>query len=512
MGNEWKPKVVIVGSGFGGLGLGIQLKRAGFDDFVILEKEAALGGTWRDNSYPGAACDVPSFFYSFSFAQKRDWTRKWAPQPEIYAYTEELAREHGLISHLRLGSRVTAARFDAHSATWTVHTQAGDTYKGNALVMGVGQLHEPLIPDIPGRESFRGKAFHSARWDHAYDLRGKRVAVIGNAASAIQFIPQIAPLVKELWIFQRTPNWMLPRGDRAYTPVERWLFRNVPGWMELYRFFLWLRLEALFYPVIRMKPWAIRLYKGLALKYLAETVRDSELRRKLVPDYPPGAKRILISDDYYQTLNLPHVHVITDPIERITESAIVARTGASFEVDAIVFATGFRTNPFLAGIDIEGLPGHVLARDWAEGARAYYGITVPGYPNFFLLYGPNTNLGHNSILFMLECQFRYIVAALRTLQREGGAYLDVRPEVFEAFYREIQEALQQTAWARVPRSWYKDSAGRITNNWPYSTFWYWWKTHRLDPQDYRMVRWPELSVRVEEAEAPALEARVAQAR
>ncbi len=493
MENKVSSKIVIVGSGFGGLGLAIQLKRAGFHDFVILEKEATLGGTWRDNSYPGAACDVPSFSYCFSFAQKKDWSRKWSPQSEIFAYMQELAREHDLLPHIRFRQVVSSARFDPAHAQWKVRTRSGETFPGNALVMGVGQLHEPLIPDIPGRDRFSGKSFHSARWDHSYDLRGKRVAVIGNAASAIQFIPQIAPQVRELWIFQRSANWMLPRGDRAYTAFEKWLFRSVPGWTELYRFLLWLRLELLFLPVIQRKQWAVRFYRRLALKYLEETVRDPKLREKLVPDYPIGAKRILISDDYYQTLNLPHVQVITERIEQCTERRIRTRDGREFEVDAIIFATGFRTNPFLAGMEIEGLPGHVLARDWANGAYAYYGITVPGYPNFFLLYGPNTNLGHNSILFMLECQFHYIVQALSLLARQGAAYLEVRQDVFEAFYRDIQQALAQTAWAHVPHSWYKDSAGRITNNWPYSTFWYWWKTRRLEPRDYRLVRWAELA-------------------
>ncbi len=493
MENKASSKIVIVGSGFGGLGLAIQLKRAGFHDFVILEKEATLGGTWRDNCYPGAACDVPSFSYCFSFAQKKDWSRKWSPQSEIFAYMQELAREHDLLPHIRFRQVVSSARFDPAHAQWKVRTHSGETFSGNALVMGVGQLHEPFIPDIPGRNRFSGKSFHSARWDHSYDLRGKRVAVIGNAASAIQFIPQIAPQVRELWIFQRSANWMLPRGDRAYTAFEKWLFRSVPGWTELYRFLLWLRLELLFLPVIQRKQWAVRFYRRLALKYLQETVRDPKLREKLVPDYPIGAKRILISDDYYQTLNLPHVQVITERIEQCTERGIRTRDGREFEVDAIIFATGFRTNPFLAGMEIEGLPGHVLARDWANGAYAYHGITVPGYPNFFLLYGPNTNLGHNSILFMLECQFHYIVQALSLLARQEAAYLEVRQDVFEAFYRDIQQALAHTAWAHVPHSWYKDSAGRITNNWPYSTFWYWWKTRRLEPRDYRLVRWAELA-------------------
>jgi len=494
-------RTVIVGSGFGGIGLGIRLRQSGWTDFIILEKEHSLGGTWRDNTYPGAACDVPSMSYCFSFAQKTDWSRKWAPQWEIQAYMEDIAHSFGIVPHIRFGTEFTGARFDAASGTWEVHTRQGESLRADALVVGIGQLHYPYIPKIEGQELFRGVQFHSARWNHEYDFRGKRVAVIGNAASAIQFIPQIAPLTERLYIFQRSANWMIPRGDRPYRKWEHWAFAHVPGLAKLYRARLWATLELFLLPVIQQKPWAMRYYKRIALEYLETTVRDPELRRKLVPDYPVGAKRILISDDYYQALNLPQVRLVTDGVARFSEHAVVTKAGEELEVDAVIFATGFRTNPFLAGLRIEGLEGRLLENDWAEGARAYYGITVPGYPNFFMLYGPNTNLGHNSILFMLECQFQYILEALRVLE-EGALYLDVRPDVFEAFNQEIQVALQGTAWARVDRSWYKDEAGRITNNWPYSTFWYWWKTRHLDRSDYRIVTAQELEVRETEPALP----------
>lgn len=490
-------RIVIVGSGFGGIGLGIRLRKAGFEDFTILEKERTLGGTWRDNTYPGAACDVPSMSYCFSFAQKTDWSRKWAPQAEIQAYMEDIAHSFGILPHIRFGVEFTGARFDQNSGTWEISTRQGETFRADALVVGIGQLHHPHIPAIEGREKFQGVQFHSARWNHDYDFRGKRVAVIGNAASAIQFIPQIAPLTERLYIFQRSANWMVPRGDRPYRDWERWAFAHVPGLAKLYRARLWAMLELFLLPVIQQKPWAMRYYRRIALRYLEETVRDPELRRILVPDYPVGAKRILISDDYYQSLSLPQVRIVTDGVGSMIEDAIVTKSGERLEVDAVIFATGFRTNPFLAGLRIEGLNGQLLERDWAEGARAYYGITVPGYPNFFMLYGPNTNLGHNSILFMLECQFQYILEALRVL-RNGAAYLDVRRDVFEAFNREIQAALQRTAWARVDHSWYKDEAGRITNNWPYSTLWYWWKTRHLNLADYRVV---SLAEAVEAAES-----------
>lgn len=497
-------RTIIVGSGFGGIGLGICLQKAGFNDFTILEKEPALGGTWRDNTYPGAACDVPSMSYCFSFAQKTDWSRKWAPQAEIQAYIEDIAQAFGIVPHVRFGVEFTGARFDAKSATWEVSTRHGENLRADALVVGIGQLHHPHVPAIAGLETFKGVKFHSTRWNHEYDFRGKRVAVIGNAASAIQFIPQIAPLTERLYIFQRSANWMIPRGDRPYRRWERWAFAHVPGLAKLYRARLWATLELFLLPVIQQKPWAMRYYRRIALQYLEETVRDPELRRLLVPDYPIGAKRILISDDYYQSLNLPQVRLVTDGVSSFTDDAIVTKTGEQIPIDAVIFATGFRTNPFLAGLRIEGLHGRLLEEDWAEGARAYYGITVPGYPNFFMLYGPNTNLGHNSILFMLECQFRYIVEALRVLQN-GAAYLDVRRDVFEAFNHEIQAALQHTAWAHVDHSWYKDAAGRITNNWPYSTFWYWWKTRHLNQADYRIVPLAQAAIS-EEAETLPLTA------
>ncbi|MCX8071830.1 MAG: NAD(P)/FAD-dependent oxidoreductase [Candidatus Binatia bacterium] len=494
-------RTAIIGSGFGGIGLGIRLRQAGFEDFTILEKETSLGGTWRDNTYPGCACDVPSMSYCFSFAQKTDWTRKWAPQPEIQAYMEDIAHSHGIVPHIRFGVRFTGARFHASSGKWEVFTDNRDTMWADALVIGIGQLHYPYIPAIEGREKFRGVQFHSARWNHEFDFRGKRVAVIGNAASAIQFIPQIAPLTERLYIFQRSANWMLPRGDRPYRKWEHWAFAHVPGLAKFYRARLWAALELFFLPVIQQKPWAMRFYRRQALRYLEETVRDPQLRRLLVPDYPIGAKRILISDDYYQSLNLPQVRLVTDGVAALAEDAVVTKTGERLAVDAVIFATGFRTNPFLAGLRIEGLGGRLLENDWAQGARAYYGITVPGYPNFFLLYGPNTNLGHNSILFMLECQFQYILEALRLLQ-QGAAYLDVRKDVFEAFNRDIQAALQHTAWAHVDHSWYKDEAGRITNNWPYSTFWYWWKTRHLNAADYRIVSLAEAAAAAQAESLP----------
>lgn len=481
-------RILIIGSGFGGLGLAIQLKRAGIDTFTILEQSASLGGTWRDNSYPGAACDVPSMLYSFSFEQKTDWTRKWSPQPEIRQYMEDCARRNDLLRHIRFGVRVTGARFDEPSGTWTVRTADGEELVADVLVSGVGQLHAPHVPAIPGLESFAGPQFHSARWNHDVDLAGRTVGVIGNAASAIQFIPQIAPRVRRLSIFQRSANWMIPRGDRAYRGWEKWVFANVPFVTAVYRFWQWLRGELFLYPIMRRRPWASRAMTDACVKHLEETVRDPALRRILTPDYPVGGKRILIADDFFPALNRDNVEVVASSIERVVPDGVVTADGRHHPLDVLVLATGFRTNPFLASLRIEGIGGRLLETEWAHGARAYYGMTVAGFPNFFILYGPNTNLGHNSIVFMLECQFAYIMGALATLRREDLRYLDLQPAMMDAYNAEVQAALRDSAWAAAGDSWYKDAEGHITNNWPWSTFTYWLRTRTFDRAAYRVAR------------------------
>lgn len=479
-------RIVIIGSGFGGIGLAIRLKRAGIESFTILEKAASLGGTWRDNTYPGAACDIPAMLYCFSFEQKTDWSRKWSPQEEIRDYLEDVARRNGILPHVRFGVEMTGARFDEAAGTWTVRTATGEEIVADVLVSAIGQLHHPSIPALPGLDRFRGQTFHSARWNHGYDLSGKRVAVIGNAASAIQFIPRIAAQVRQLLILQRSANWMIPRGDRAYRPWEKRLLGRIPGLARAYRAWLWLMHEMWLLPLIRGHRLACRLHQRAATRYMRSVVADPALHDALVPDYPMGGKRILITDDYYQTLNRPNVEIVTAGIDHLTEDAVVTDDGRAHPVDAVIVATGFRTNPFLAGMRIEGLGGRTLDADWSPGATAYLGLTVSGYPNFFMLYGPNTNLGHNSIIFMLEAQIRYILSALRALGARGAKFLDVRPEVMAGYNARLQEELAGTAWAASGASWYKDR-GRITNNWPGSTLTYWWRTHRIALADYRVA-------------------------
>jgi cation diffusion facilitator CzcD-associated flavoprotein CzcO len=477
-------RVLIIGSGFGGIGLAIRLKRAGIDTFTILEKAATLGGTWRENTYPGAACDVPSMLYCLSTDPKTDWTRKWSGQSEIRAYMEDVARRNDLLRHVRFGVEVASARFDDDAATWTVRTTSGEELTADVLVTAVGQLHRPSIPAIPGLESFCGAIFHSAQWNHDVDLVGKRVAVIGNAASAVQLIPEIAKHAGHVTVFQRSANWMIKRGDRPFRPWEIWALTHVPGLFRLYRTFLWGSAELLFYPVMRARPMVTRLYMRWATRHIEETITDPELRAKLVPDYPIGAKRILIHDDYYPALNRANVGLVTEAIARVSEDGVVTADGVTHPTDVIVLATGFRTNPFLAPMQIHGRRGRSLDRDWAHGAQAYFGLTMPGYPNLFMLYGPNTNLGHNSIIFMLECQISYVMDALRWLIRDDLKLIDVKPAVVEAFNERLQRDLATSSWNAVEKSWYKD-AGRITNNWPYSTFEYWRRTRALVHADYR---------------------------
>jgi len=477
-------RIAIIGSGFSGLCVGIQLKTAGIDSFTIFEKSDRLGGTWRDNTYPGAACDVPSFLYCFSFEQKTDWSRMWSPQDEIRDYMEHCARKYGLDRHIRFGTEIAGARFDAEEGVWRLRTTGGEEVVADVLVSAVGQLNRPAVPAIPGLDRFQGACFHSARWEHGVDLAGKRVGVIGNAASAIQLIPQIVPTVRHLSIFQRSANWMLPRGDRAYTERERRRFTRSPLLARLHRWAIWLRLELRF-PIMRGNRFFAWLARRAAEKNLRAQVADPRLRAALTPDYPIGGKRILISDDYYPALARDNVEVVTDGIAHLAEDAVVTRDGRVHPVDALILATGFQTTAFLAPMRIVGLDGRSLEAEWADGARAYRGIAVSGFPNLFLMYGPNTNLGHNSIIFMIECQTRYILGAIRTLIERDLAWLDLSRAVMDEDDARVQAELAGTVWAATGKSWYKTEQGRITNNWSGSTARYWWITRRFDGERYR---------------------------
>ncbi len=482
-------RIAIIGSGFSGLCLGIHLKKTGRYDFTIFEKADRIGGTWRDNTYPGAECDIPSALYSFSFERNPNWTYKWSEQEEILAYMEYCAKKHDLYPHIQFNQRITAVTFQEDSGTWLVETEAGPAGEFDAVVSGVGQLHKPWRPSIEGADTFAGSTFHSAQWDHDVSLDGKKVCCIGNGASAIQFIPQIAPKCETLTVFQRSANWIIPKHDREYTQFEKRLVTLLPPLLLLYRFYIWFRGEGMLFPLMfRKTGWLRKKSEQMTKDYIAEKVRDPELRKTLVPDYPMGAKRILFSDDIYDAYDRDNVLVETSPIDRIVPEGIVTRDGVTHEADVLIYATGFETNTFFAPMRVEGLNGVSLNEIWArEGAEAYLGITHTGFPNFFMMYGPNTNLGHNSIVVMIEAQTRYILSCLNALDARSSKWLNVREDVQRQYNEEMQRRLQESAWAAVDESWYKDDRGKITNNWAGRTTEYRRRTKAVNPSDYEFA-------------------------
>jgi cation diffusion facilitator CzcD-associated flavoprotein CzcO len=421
-------QIAILGAGVSGLCTAIQLKKAGIESFTVFEKSDAVGGTWHDNVYPGASCDVPSHLYSFSFEPNPEWSRAFSPQPEIQRYLHGCAEKYGVLPHIRFGTEIAGASFDERRAKWRIRTTAGEEIEADAIVAGLGQLNRPHFPDIPGIDAFEGTSFHSARWNQAWDASGQEVAVIGNGASAIQFIPEIAKTAAKVTIYQRSANWVIPRNDRRFDAKTIAFFRRHPSVLRALRAFIWSMLEIRFFAFLR-DSWFSRRMTKLATGYLDEVVKDPALRAKLLPDYAIGCKRILISDDYYQALVRPNVEVVTDAITRIERDGVTTADGRTRRADALIHATGFETTTFLAPLAIEGRGGAKLDVAWRDGAEAYLGITVPGFPNLFLLYGPNTNLGHNSIIFMIECQVGYVVRCLRELSRRGEGYMDVRRDV-----------------------------------------------------------------------------------
>ena len=474
--------VVIVGAGVAGIAMAAQLERAGVSSYAIIERANAIGGTWRDNTYPGAGCDVPSHLYCFSFAPNPDWSRKFAEQEEILAYLQSCVDRFGLRDKIRLSTTVERAEFDADGACWRIATSGG-AVEARFLIAGCGQLGRPWTPPLEGLDQFEGTSFHSARWNHDLDLNALRIAVVGNGASAIQFVPRIAPLAKHITVFQRSAHWIVPKPDRAYAGLEKWLFRRFPFFQRLHRQQIYWQLEARFF-AFQKGSAAGRYAKRMARAEL-ERVSDPALRARLTPDYTVGCKRILISNDYYETLERPNVSVETQPIDRVHPAEITCGV-ANHPTDVIIFATGFATTEFLAGLDIVA-EGRRLHETWRDGAEAHLGITVSGFPNMFLLYGPNTNLGHNSIIFMIECQVRYIIKCLAKLKRRGGRSIEVRADVQRRYNRGLQDSLGRLVWSADCSSWYKDDAGRITNNWASFAAGYWWHTRRVRISDFHVA-------------------------
>ena len=485
-------RVIIIGAGFGGLCLAIKLKQAGIDDFVLLEKAADVGGTWWANTYPGCACDVQSLLYSFSFEPNPDWSHMFGRQPEILDYLRNCADKYRLAPHIRLSSEVTRAAYQDADQNWQVETADGMHYQARILVAATGPLSRPALPDIPGLDSFEGKTFHSARWAHDYSLEGKRVAVIGTGASAIQFVPAIAPQVAQLHLCQRTPPWVLPRPDRKVSRPERWLFRRWPLIQRIARMIMYWRLESRGI-VFTVWPQLGALIGAFGRWNIRRQVRDPDIQAKLTPDYPPGCKRLLLSDDYYPALNRDNVHLVTDSVRAVTATGVLTSAGNELAVDAIILGTGFQaTAPFPTGM-MTGSRGVDITERWRGGIEAYKGISVSGFPNFFMLAGPNTGLGHNSVIFMLEAQVGYIMQAVLAMKSGSIDSLEVRPDIEAEFNRQLQRRLARTVWASGCRSWYLDANGRNVTLWPGFTVEYWFRTRRFRLTDYQVPARPGAS-------------------
>jgi cation diffusion facilitator CzcD-associated flavoprotein CzcO/acetyl esterase/lipase len=481
-----RHQIIIVGSGFAGLGMAIALRKAGFNDVLMLEKARDVGGVWRDNSYPGAACDVPSHLYSFSFEPNPNWSHAFAPQSEIHDYLKNCADKYDLLRQIRFGVEVAHAQYQAQNQLWQITLTNGRQLQAHFFITASGQLSRPALPDIPGIEQFKGKCFHSARWDHQYDLTGKTVAVIGTGASAIQFVPAIAQKVKQLKVFQRTPNHMLPRKDRAYSRIELSLFKRFPWIMKLYRLQIYANFESRALAFTRFG-WLMKPMVGFPFhRMLKEQVPDAAMREKLEPDYAIGCKRILLTNDYLATMAMPNVELITDSITRITSDSVEVE-GTQHKVDAIIYGTGFAATEFLAPMRIQGRDGLELNHAWQRGAEAYLGITVPQFPNFFMLYGPNTNLGHNSIVYMLESQIAHVTRCLRFMRDNNVQAMEVDASIHRRFNQNVQRKLKLTVWNGC-KSWYVDKQGHNSINWPGFTLSYRWLTQFKALDAYRFTQ------------------------
>jgi cation diffusion facilitator CzcD-associated flavoprotein CzcO len=461
------PTIAIIGAGFSGLGMAYYLKQAGFHDFVIYEKAAGLGGTWRENTYPGAACDVPSHLYSYSFDPHYAWSSAFGPQREILDYLQQLAQKHGIVPHIRYGREVSSARFDEARGAWTLHFADGATAEAQVVITGVGQLHRPALPRVPGIERFKGRAFHSARWEHDYDFAGKTVASIGTGPSAIQYVPELAKAAQRLHVFQRSPAWCVHKIDRAYTRPERWLLRHWP-WthsLDRIRIFWYVEFVASVVQKHSLFHWLsnamVRLIHWILLR---RDVPDPALRRKLTPTFPVGCKRLLFSNDWFKTLARPNVELVTDAITEVTATGVTTADGTHRPVDAIVYGTGFTATQFLAPMDFRGRNGASLQERWRGGAEAYLGMTVADFPNFFMLYGPNTNLGVGTIIYMLERQQRYVVQCLELIRDRKLRYLDVQAQAERDFNAELQRRSQDLVYFGGCNSWYLTD-GKNTQNW-----------------------------------------------
>lgn len=490
MQSENALEVIIVGAGFSGMAAAARLKREGCESFLILEKADEVGGTWRENTYPGCACDVKSNLYSYSFAPRSNWSRLYATQPEILEYLQDCSRNLGLRQHIRFNSAVQEARFDSVSGRWKIKTK-GMELEARILVLAIGPLNRPSIPDIPGLREFPGPVFHSARWNHDVDLRGKRVAVVGTGASAIQVVPGIIDEVKELNLFQRTAAYVTPRKDKPVGSLLQGLFDHFPLLQKLHRLKIYAYNELIAGPVIYGSETLNHLARRVALRHIKKAIRDPELIQKLTPDYRIGCKRVLLSDDYYPALATDHARVIDSSVARIEGNQVIASNGERARADALIFCTGFHVANMHRNLDLDilGPGGQSLKEYWSlNGMHAYLGTTITGFPNLLFFLGPNTGLGHNSMVHMMESQSNYLADYLKTLRKYPDHYLDVRSEHDRTFNKTIQERMKNTKWTSGCISWYLNEKGENRVLWPGSTLSFRQATRNLDLNAYNLVR------------------------
>lgn len=480
--------VVIIGTGFAGLGMAAKLKESGQNDFVLLEKADEVGGTWRDNHYPGCACDVPSYLYSFSFAQNPEWSRMFSPQPEILGYLKRVTNELGLREHVRFNSELTEARWDDAAGVWQLATRSGERYTARIVISGMGGLSRPAYPQgIKGLENFKGKTFHSQDWDHSYDLKGKRIAVIGTGASAIQFVPQIQKVAERVDLYQRTPPWITPKPDSRVSERTRKLFARVPALQRAARNTIYWALEARAFGFV-VNPKLMAIDDRMARQHLARQVKDPELRQKLTPDYKIGCKRVLISNDYYPAVSKPNVSLITDGIQEVRARSVIDRNGVEREVDVIIFGTGFQATDPVPAKMIFGKGGVDLLDTWRDGPEAYKGTTIAGFPNLFLIVGPNVGLGHSSMVYMIESQVAYVMDALKVMKQIGKPVMEVKAEKQAEFNTRLQEKTQGTVWNTGGcKSWYlHPKSGKNVTLWPGFTWQFRNETRKFDTEAYEL--------------------------
>ena len=482
-----RVKVAIIGAGFGGLAAAIRLLQQNIDDFIIIEKTGDVGGTWRENRYPGAACDVQSHMYSLSFAPKTDWSKRYAEAPEIFEYIQDLTENYQLRQYIQFNTEVTGTFYNEQLNTWRIEIDRQENIEAQFVIFASGPLHVPQIPKIKGIEKFNGKIFHSSQWDHQYDLTGKTVASIGTGGSAIQYIPEIASQVKQLYVMQRSAAWVIPRDERKYGQLEKNLFAQQEWFRKLHRIRLYWSNESRVIPIVQ--PFAMRYVEKLGRAFIRFQVKDKTIAKKLTPDYIMGCKRILVSNKYYSTFNRSNVELVTDKIREITEDSIITQDGQTRRIDCLIYGTGFITDPrvYLKNFPCIGQHNQSLAKAWEDGAESYYGVSTKGFPNLFQLLGPNTVLAHNSVLFMIESQIEHILQLIQLVEKTHTQAVVVKAEVQDQFNHRVQDMLRGTVWQSGCTSWYQQNGGKNFSLWPTYTWRYWLETRKVNPADYHFL-------------------------